>query len=82
MSSLATRFRQIGRHRPRLLAAATLAITVFFFLPGSWTFTARVLVAWNLGVWPFLAALVWLMVRTSPEGVRGIARIERARASR
>jgi uncharacterized membrane protein len=78
VSSFASRFRQAGLHRPRLLAAALFATAAFFFLPQAWTFTARVLVAWNLGVWPYLAALVWLMVRTTSEGVRGIARQEDA----
>ncbi|MDB5882659.1 MAG: hypothetical protein JWP43_2537 [Ramlibacter sp.] len=78
MSSFASRFRQAGLHRPRLLAAAVFAAAAFFFLPQAWTFTARVLVAWNLGVWPYLAALVWLMVRTTSEGVRGISKQEDA----
>lgn len=78
MSSLVSRFRHVGLHRPRLLAAAAAGTAAFFFLPDAWTFTARVLVAWNLGVWPYLAALVWLMLRTTTEGVRGIASQEDA----
>jgi uncharacterized membrane protein len=78
MSSFASRFRQAGLHRPRLLAAAAAGTVAFFLLPEAWTFTARVLVAWNLGVWPYLAALVWLMLRTTTEGVRGIASQEDA----
>jgi uncharacterized membrane protein len=78
VSTFASRFRQAGLHRPRLLAAAMVGAAAFFFLPEGWTFTARVLVAWNLGVWPYLAALVWLMLRTSAEGVRGIASQEDA----
>lgn len=68
----------MGLHRPRLVAAAAAGTVAFFLLPDGWSFTSRVLVAWNLGVWPYLAALVWLMVRTSAEGVRGIARQEDA----
>lgn len=78
MTSLANRFRQVGRHRPRLLAATVAGAIAFFLLPRDWTFTARVLVAWNLGVWPYLAAFAWLMLRTSAEGVRGIAKQEDA----
>lgn len=78
MSSFVSRFSQVGLHRPRLLVAAAVGIAAFFLLPKDWTFTARVLVAWNLGVWPYLVALVWLMVRSSVEGVRGIARQEDA----
>ena len=78
MSTFASRFRQVGLHRPRLVAAAAFGVAAFFLLPQDWTFTARVLVAWNLGVWPYLVALGWLMVRSSAEGVRGIARQEDA----
>src|SRR4051812_47180175 len=78
MSSFASRFSQTGLHRPRLVAAGALGIAAFFLLPQAWSFTARVLVAWNIGVWPYLLALAWLMVRTSVEGVRGIAKQEDA----
>lgn len=78
MSTFASRFRQVGLHRPRLLVAAAVGIAAFFFLPQAWTFTARVLVAWNLGVWPYLGALVWLMLRTQSARVREIARQEHA----
>jgi uncharacterized membrane protein len=78
MSSFASRFSQAGLHRPRLVAAGALGITAFFLLPQAWTFTARVLVAWNIAVWPYLVALAWLMVRSSIEGVRGIAKQEDA----
>jgi len=78
VSSFASRFRHAGLHRPRLFAAGIAATAAFFFLPEGWTFAARVLVAWNIGVWPYLAALVWLMLRTSSEGVRGIASQEDA----
>src|SRR5690349_21672650 len=47
MSVFVARFRQAGLHRPRLLAAAALGVAAFFLLPSAWTFTARVLVAWN-----------------------------------
>jgi uncharacterized membrane protein len=78
VTSLARRFRQAGLHRPRLLAATALGAVSFFLLPADWTFTSRLLVAWNIGVWPYLAAFTWLMLRTSSEGVRGIAKQEDA----
>jgi uncharacterized membrane protein len=78
VASLVNRFRQVGLHRPRLLAAVAVGFIAFFLLPPGWTLTARVLVAWNIGVWPYLAAITWLMVRTSAEGVRGIAKQEDA----
>lgn len=78
MTSILDRFRQVGLHRPKLLAALAFGAIAFFLLPHDWTFTARVLVAWNLGVWPYLATFVWLTLRTSAEGVRGIAKQEDA----
>ncbi|MES3000406.1 MAG: DUF1345 domain-containing protein [Pseudomonadota bacterium] len=78
MSTFVSRLRHKGLHRPRLLIAAVVGIVAFFLLPQSWTFTARVLVAWNLGVWPYLAALVWLMLRSTADGVRGISKQEDA----
>jgi uncharacterized membrane protein len=78
MASIAKRLRHEGLHRPRLIAATVAGVIAFFLLPHDWTFTARVLVAWNIGVWPYLAALLWLMLRTSAEGVRKIASQEDA----
>jgi uncharacterized membrane protein len=76
--SLVHRFRQVGLHRPRLFAATAVGAITFFFLPSDWTLAARVLVGWNAGVWPYLVAFMWLVMRTSAEGVRGIAKQEDA----
>lgn len=78
MNHFIQRLRHVGLHRPRLIAAACLAAVAYFLLPGDWTRTARLLVAWNTGVWPYLVALLWLMLRTSAEGVRNIAKQEDA----
>lgn len=78
MSTFVTRLHHTGLHRPRLLIAAVVGVAAFFLLPDAWTFTSRMLVAWNIGVWPYLAALVWLMMRSSAEGVRVIAKQEDA----
>ncbi|MBG9390557.1 DUF1345 domain-containing protein [Caenimonas aquaedulcis] len=78
MSSFFRRLRHKGLHRPRLLAAAALGVLAFFLLPGAWSFTSRVLVAWNIGVWPYLATMAWLMLHCTAEGVRGIAKQEDA----
>lgn len=72
------RLRQVGLHRPRLLAATAAGTLAYFLLPGDWTYTSRLLVAWNVGVWPYLAAFAWLMFHTSAEGVRGVAKQEDA----
>jgi uncharacterized membrane protein len=78
MSSFLSRLGHVGLHRPRLLAAAGVGVVAFWLLPAGWTLTARVLVAWNIGVWPYLVALMRLMFRSTAEGVRGIAQQEDA----
>jgi uncharacterized membrane protein len=78
VTSLVERVRQTGRHRPRLIAATALGVVSFFLLPHDWTFTSRVLVAWNIGVWPYLAGFAALVLRTSAPGVRAIAAQEHA----
>lgn len=60
-------------HRPRLLGAGAWGILVFWLLPADWTLAARVLVAWNAAVWPYLASLGWLMLPSSSARVREIA---------
>ena len=78
VTSLANRIRQTGVHRSRLMAAAAIGIIAFFVLPEEWTITSRILLAWNIALWPYLAAIGWLMMRTSAQGVRGIAKQEDA----
>ena len=78
MSSLIRRLKHLGRHRPRLLAAAVWGGAAWLMLPADWSPTARVLVAWNLAVWPYLASLTWLMLSSSAARVREIARQEDA----
>jgi uncharacterized membrane protein len=78
MSSFFQRLRHLGRHRPRLMAAVVWGVAAFWVLPSDWTLASRVLVAWNLGVWPYLASLGWLMLPSSADRVREIARQEDA----
>jgi uncharacterized membrane protein len=78
MSSFFQRLRHAGLHRPRLLAAAAWGLAAVWLLPSDWTLTSRVLVAWNLAVWPYLASLAWLMLPSSAGRVREIARQEDA----
>ncbi|MBI2768480.1 MAG: DUF1345 domain-containing protein [Burkholderiales bacterium] len=78
MNKLAQRLRHTGLHRPRLLAALVLGVAVFAALPAHWTLVSRALVAWNGALWPYLASMAWLMLRSSPEKVQAIARQEDA----
>lgn len=65
-------------HRPRLLGACVWGVVVWLLLPDSWTAATRLLVAWNAAVWPYLASMAWLMLRSAPERVRAIAEQENA----
>jgi uncharacterized membrane protein len=78
MSSFLKRLGHVGLHRPRLLIASAWGALVWWFLPPEWTATLRALVAWNLAVWPYLAALGWLMLPSSAGRVREIAAQEDA----
>ncbi|MFC5497420.1 DUF1345 domain-containing protein [Caenimonas terrae] len=78
MSSFFLRLSHLGKHRPRLLAAGVWGTAVFLLLPSDWTLASRVLVAWNLAVWPYLGSLAWLMLPSSAERVREIAKQEDA----
>lgn len=78
MSSFFTSLRHLGKHRPRLLAAGVLGVAAYWLLPSDWTLISRVLVAWNLAVWPYLASLAWLMLPSSASRVRDIAQQEDA----
>ena len=78
MSSFFRRLRHVGLHRPRLLGAGAWGIAAFWLLPADWTLTARVLVSWNLAVWPYLAAMAWLMLPSSAARVKEIAQQEDA----
>lgn len=78
MSSFFLRLRQVGLHRPRLLAACLWGIAAFWLLPRDWSLTARALTSWNLALWPYLASLAWLMLPSKASRVREIARQEDA----
>jgi uncharacterized membrane protein len=78
MGSFFASLRHAGLHRPRLLGSAAFGIAVWLVLPSSWSISARALVAWNCGVWPYLLSMGSLMF-TCPAGkVKGIAEQENA----
>ena len=73
MHSFFRRFRHTGLHRPRLLAALAAGVVVWLALSDHSTGVTRLLIAWNAGVWPYLASMAWLMLRAPPQRVREIA---------
>jgi uncharacterized membrane protein len=52
------------RRRPRLLAAAAVAIIVYFLTPAELRVPTRALIAWNVGAWGFLASIAEMMWAT------------------
>jgi len=63
------------RHRPRLIAAALLAVVVYFLVPGELRIATRALIAWNVGAWGFLAAILQMIISTKGQA-RSHARAE------
>jgi uncharacterized membrane protein len=67
---------RLARLRPRLLGSALLSVVLFAFLPDAWLVNTRLLVAWDVGVLAYLAAVAGLFLRTSPDGIRVRASLE------
>ena len=56
--------------RPRLFLCAALGLAALMLMPGDWRHTTRLLLAWNLGVLAYLAAILTMMERASHEDMR------------
>ncbi len=54
--------------RPRLFISAVVAIASFFLVPASYELVTRLLLAWNIGTWLYIA-LYFHMIATSDEHV-------------
>ncbi|MBS1174758.1 MAG: hypothetical protein H6R05_889 [Burkholderiaceae bacterium] len=68
--------KHLVHHRPRLLIGMAVGILLWMFLPESWKWVTRVLVAWNVGVGFYLVLIVGLMLRATHEQIRGLAEEE------
>lgn len=55
------------------MAAAVIGLMLWLWLPSGWAPPTRALAAWNLALWPYLASMAWLMLRSPPAVVRAIA---------
>ena len=62
--------------RPRLAIASGVGVTVGVLLPPDWALLTRILTAWNLGVWLYLASIAWLITHATPSKVRAMAERE------
>lgn len=78
MSSFFASLRHVGLHRPRLLGSAAIGLLVWLTLPSSWSVSARALVAWNCGVWPYLLSMGSLMLTCPAARVKAMAEQENA----
>jgi uncharacterized membrane protein len=61
------------RSRPHLALALTLGLVAGPFLPEDWRIMTRVLTAWNIGVWAYLATMWWMMMRADHHAVKEVA---------
>jgi uncharacterized membrane protein len=78
MSSFFASLRHAGLHRPRLLGSAAFGAAVWLALPSSWSISARALIAWNSGVWPYLLSMGSLMLLCPAGKVKAMAEQENA----
>jgi uncharacterized membrane protein len=68
--------RRFAHHRPRLVAGIAAGAAAAFAAPSEWQWTTSALAAWNVGVWTYLAAVGWLVMRADHARVRIIAEQE------
>jgi uncharacterized membrane protein len=61
------------RIRPHLSAAVVLGAVASLFLPSTWMPVTRMLAAWDVGVWAYLASMLWMMTRADHHTVRRLA---------
>ncbi|MBI6899619.1 DUF1345 domain-containing protein [Pseudomonas putida] len=68
-------FHHLTRTHPRLSIATLAGLLGGWLIPAGDT-VQHILVGWNLGVWLYLAMILWLSLRANAERVRKVARIE------
>jgi len=67
---------RVVRSRPRLAATIVAGIVTGFVLPAHWHLITRLMTAWNVTAWSYLALITWMMARAEHAKVREIARRE------
>lgn len=61
------------RRRPRLIVALVVGIGVGLVLPSYWRLTSRLIIAWDAGIWLYLALITWVMANAHHLQVRQVA---------
>ena len=56
--------------RPRLALCGLLGLATLAVLPVDWQFSTRTLIAWNTGIWTYLAAAAVMMYRSTEQNIR------------
>lgn len=67
---------RILRARPRLFICVVLAIVVGLAQPHDWRPATRLLIAWNIGVWSYLASASIMMFGATHESIRRRAEMQ------
>jgi uncharacterized membrane protein len=63
----------IAHSRPHLTFAVALGAVVLPLLPGGWPWLSRVLTAWDVTVWMYLATMAWMMLRADQHDIKRAA---------
>lgn len=69
------------RSRPHLSMATTIGVAAGLLLPSSWQEMTRLLTAWNVAVWFYLATMAWMMMRANHHKVKVMAARQDERAT-
>ena len=56
--------------RPRLLICVGVGLATLAFMPPAWHETTRLLIAWNVGVWAYIGAAIFLMLGSDTHSIR------------
>jgi uncharacterized membrane protein len=56
--------------RPKLVLCIPIVALSYLALPAGWHGTTRLLVAWNIGTWPYIALTVRAMARANEASIR------------
>lgn len=68
-------FHRLTRTHPRLSVALLTGLAGAWLIPAGDT-VQHILAGWNLGVWLYLALVLWLSLRANADTVRNVARVE------
>ncbi|MGX9776588.1 DUF1345 domain-containing protein [Janthinobacterium aestuarii] len=74
-------FRSFIRSRPHLSMATAIGVAAGLLLPASWQQMTRLLTAWNVAVWFYLATMAWMMMRANHHKVKAMAARQDERAA-